>query len=121
MGCVARNLSLDSELVDAGDRGAGKTALPTGKIGGIGLEFEKNHMVIYKAATRELSAKIVYYGPGLGGKTTNLQLLHERLEPATVQAAETVGWASDAIPGGLDPGTRCNRCHERLENISKEA
>jgi mutual gliding-motility protein MglA len=41
-------------------------------------------MVIYNAATRELSAKIVYYGPGLGGKTTNLHLLHERLEPATV-------------------------------------
>jgi signal recognition particle receptor subunit beta len=41
-------------------------------------------MVIYNAATRELSAKIVYYGPGLGGKTTNLQLLHERLDPATV-------------------------------------
>ncbi len=41
-------------------------------------------MVIYNAATRELTAKIVYYGPGLGGKTTNLQLLHERLEPATV-------------------------------------
>ena len=41
-------------------------------------------MVIYNAATRELTAKIVYYGPGLGGKTTNLQLLHERLEPGTV-------------------------------------
>ena len=41
-------------------------------------------MVIYNAATRELTAKIVYYGPGLGGKTTNLQLLHERLEPDTV-------------------------------------
>ncbi|MCA1580134.1 MAG: hypothetical protein LC796_01835 [Acidobacteria bacterium] len=41
-------------------------------------------MVIYNAATRELTAKIVYYGPGLGGKTTNLHLLHERLEPATV-------------------------------------
>jgi signal recognition particle receptor subunit beta/predicted nucleic acid-binding Zn-ribbon protein len=41
-------------------------------------------MVIYNAATRELTAKIVYYGPGLGGKTTNLHLLHERLEPNTV-------------------------------------
>jgi len=41
-------------------------------------------MVIYNAATRELTAKIVYYGPGLGGKTTNLQVLHDRLEPATV-------------------------------------
>lgn len=44
----------------------------------------QKRMVIYNAATRELTAKIVYYGPGLGGKTTNLQLLHERLEPGTV-------------------------------------
>jgi GTPase SAR1 family protein len=29
-------------------------------------------MVFYNASTRELTAKIVYYGPGLGGKTTNL-------------------------------------------------
>src|ERR1700674_5631965 len=65
-------------------RGAGKNALKTGKMGGTGLQFRKNRMVIYNAATRELSAKIVYYGPGLGGKTTNLHLLHERLEPATV-------------------------------------
>jgi mutual gliding-motility protein MglA len=49
-----------------------------------GLQSSKNNMVIYNAATRELTAKIVYYGPGLGGKTTNLQLLHERLEPNTV-------------------------------------
>src|SRR5262245_61517767 len=41
-------------------------------------------MVIYNAATRELTAKIVYYGPGLGGKTTNLEVLHDRLEPSTV-------------------------------------
>ena len=41
-------------------------------------------MVVYNAATRELTAKIVYYGPGLGGKTTNLQVLHDRLDPATV-------------------------------------
>lgn len=41
-------------------------------------------MVVYNAATRELTAKIVYYGPGLGGKTTNLHLLHDRLEPGTV-------------------------------------
>ncbi|MDQ3265014.1 MAG: ADP-ribosylation factor-like protein [Myxococcota bacterium] len=29
-------------------------------------------------AQRELTVKIVYYGPGLSGKTTNLQKLHER-------------------------------------------
>ena len=27
---------------------------------------------------RELTVKIVYYGPGLSGKTTNLQMLHQR-------------------------------------------
>jgi signal recognition particle receptor subunit beta len=29
-------------------------------------------------AQRELTVKIVYYGPGLSGKTTNLQMVHER-------------------------------------------
>lgn len=29
-------------------------------------------------AAREINCKIVYYGPGLGGKTTNLQLIHKR-------------------------------------------
>jgi mutual gliding-motility protein MglA len=28
---------------------------------------------------RELHLKLVYYGPGLGGKTTNLKVLHDRL------------------------------------------
>ena len=48
------------------------------------MDASLNAMVIYNAATRELTAKIVYYGPGLGGKTTNLQVLHDRLEPSTV-------------------------------------
>ena len=30
-------------------------------------------MVLFNYSTRELTAKIVYYGPGLCGKTTNLQ------------------------------------------------
>lgn len=29
-------------------------------------------------AQRELTVKIVYYGPGLSGKTTNLQMIHQR-------------------------------------------
>jgi mutual gliding-motility protein MglA len=33
-------------------------------------------------ASREIHCKIVYYGPGLCGKTKNLQLLHERTAPA---------------------------------------
>jgi signal recognition particle receptor subunit beta/predicted nucleic acid-binding Zn-ribbon protein len=44
---------------------------------------QQNSMVIYNAATKELTAKIVYYGPGLCGKTTNLKVLHDRLEPGT--------------------------------------
>jgi len=30
---------------------------------------------------RELRLKVVYYGPGLGGKTTNLELIHRRTRP----------------------------------------
>ena len=51
-------------------------------------------MVFYNASTRELTAKIVYYGPGLGGKTTNLQVLHRRLEPGT--AGELLALSTDA-------------------------
>ena len=30
---------------------------------------------------REINCKIVYYGPGLCGKTTNLQFIYERTNP----------------------------------------
>jgi len=36
-------------------------------------------MVLFNYSTRELTAKIVYYGPGLCGKTTNLQHVYEQL------------------------------------------
>ena len=36
-------------------------------------------MVQLNASARELTLKIVYYGPGLSGKTTNLQQIHARL------------------------------------------
>ena len=52
-------------------------------------------MVLYNAATKELTAKIVYYGPGLGGKTTNLQLLHDRLDPHTVGKLITLSTQTD--------------------------
>lgn len=29
-------------------------------------------------SSREINCKIVYYGPGLGGKTTNIQWIHEK-------------------------------------------
>jgi signal recognition particle receptor subunit beta len=36
-------------------------------------------VVLFNYSLKELTAKIVYYGPGLGGKTTNLQYIHEEL------------------------------------------
>lgn len=38
-------------------------------------------MALLNHAKNELSAKIVYYGPGLSGKTTNLEWIHKKLEP----------------------------------------
>jgi signal recognition particle receptor subunit beta len=36
-------------------------------------------MVLFNYATKEITAKIVYYGPGLCGKTTNLQFVYDSL------------------------------------------
>ncbi len=38
-------------------------------------------MALFNYATKEITLKIVYYGPGLSGKTTNLQHLHSVLSP----------------------------------------
>ena len=38
-------------------------------------------MVLFNHATREMTAKIVYYGPGLCGKTTNLLVIFDKLDP----------------------------------------
>jgi mutual gliding-motility protein MglA len=40
-------------------------------------------MALFNYATKEITLKVVYYGPGLSGKTTNLQHLHSALTPAT--------------------------------------
>lgn len=37
-------------------------------------------MVQINAAARELTIKVVYFGPGLSGKTTNLHQIHARLQ-----------------------------------------
>ncbi len=36
------------------------------------------HMAFINYANREINCKIVYYGPGLGGKTSNLQYIYDR-------------------------------------------
>jgi hypothetical protein len=38
-------------------------------------------MVQFNAETREIAVKVVYYGPALSGKTTNLQALFQKIDP----------------------------------------
>jgi signal recognition particle receptor subunit beta len=38
-------------------------------------------MTFINYANREINCKIVYYGPGLGGKTTNLQYIYDKTIP----------------------------------------
>ncbi len=38
-------------------------------------------MAIFNYAAREMTGKIVYYGPGLSGKTTSIQHIHSKISP----------------------------------------
>ncbi len=40
-------------------------------------------MSMINYASREINCKIVYYGPGLGGKTTNLEYIYGKVKPDT--------------------------------------
>lgn len=40
-------------------------------------------MSLINYSSREINCKIVYYGPGLGGKTTNIQYIYDKLAPET--------------------------------------
>jgi signal recognition particle receptor subunit beta len=51
-------------------------------------------MVSINYAFKEISCKIVYYGPGLSGKTTNLQYVHKKI-PANTKG-ELISLATDA-------------------------
>jgi hypothetical protein len=39
------------------------------------------NMAVFNSAKREIDIKIVYYGPALCGKTTNVQCVHNKLKP----------------------------------------
>lgn len=52
-------------------------------------------MVQINMAGREIVLKLVYYGPALSGKTTNLQKLHELLDPSTRGKMVTLDTADD--------------------------
>lgn len=38
-------------------------------------------MALINYASREINCKIVYYGPGLGGKTTNIKYIYSKISP----------------------------------------
>ena len=40
-------------------------------------------MSMINYASREISCKLVYYGPGLGGKTTNLEFVYDKVAPSS--------------------------------------
>ena len=52
-------------------------------------------MAIVNSANREIQFKIVYYGPALCGKTTNLTYIHARLSPAHRGDLVTLATAAD--------------------------
>lgn len=52
-------------------------------------------MVQFNHAARELTVKLVYYGPGLSGKTTNLEALHQKLDSKARGRLLTVDTADD--------------------------
>ena len=49
--------------------------------GASGVYLGASAMPMVNHAARELHLKVVYYGPGLGGKTTNLEVIHGRTKP----------------------------------------
>lgn len=52
-------------------------------------------MVYFSPATKEITAKIVYYGPGMCGKTTNLQKVHELMRPLMKSELVSVATETD--------------------------
>ena len=45
-------------------------------------------MAFINYSAREINCKLVYYGPGLSGKTTNLEVVHKKA-PASKKSSPT--------------------------------
>jgi signal recognition particle receptor subunit beta len=52
-------------------------------------------MVQINMGAREITLKVVYYGPALSGKTTNLQKLHELMDPVARSEMVTLDTSDD--------------------------
>ena len=53
-------------------------------------------MAIINQATKELQVKVVYYGPALGGKTTNLVQVHDHVQTAQGNKGKLVSLATSS-------------------------
>ena len=53
-------------------------------------------MAIINQATKELQVKIVYYGPAMGGKTTNLVQVHDHVQTAAGSKGKLVSLATSS-------------------------
>jgi mutual gliding-motility protein MglA len=53
-------------------------------------------MAIINQASKELQVKIVYYGPALGGKTTNLVQVHDHVQTENGQKGKLVSLATSS-------------------------
>src|SRR5258705_11849080 len=53
-------------------------------------------MAIINQATKELQVKIVYYGPALGGKTTNLIQVHDHVQTTAGNKGKLVSLATSS-------------------------
>jgi mutual gliding-motility protein MglA len=52
-------------------------------------------MVQFNLALREINCKIVYFGPGLSGKTTNLEVVHQKAPEESRGVLSSIATESD--------------------------
>src|SRR5678816_3275430 len=67
-----------------------------GARGGTGPSKAITFMAIINQATKELQVKIVYYGPAMGGKTTNLVQVHDHVQTAAGNKGKLVSLATSS-------------------------
>ena len=53
-------------------------------------------MALINQATKELQVKVVFYGPAMGGKTTNLMLVHEHIQTGQGHKGKLVSLATSS-------------------------
>jgi mutual gliding-motility protein MglA len=56
---------------------------------------EEPKLTFINYVAREINCKIVYYGPGLGGKTTNLQYVHQAMSVSPENTGKLISLATE--------------------------